>query len=84
MSHFFKKLFLGALVAVKSGFGWMNLTRKKYDITPQPLEGGKIDTTKWGLPPGKYKINIVACSEGLEESKKSNNVILYCKIINNK
>lgn len=79
MSRIFKKLFLGAFVAIKSKFALRKLSTKKYDIPPQQLVGSKLDTTKWGLPPGTYHITLVAHAEGLESSMHSNEITLIIK-----
>ena len=79
MTRLFKKMFLGAFVAVKSKFALRKLSAKKYDIPPQQLIEGKLDTTKWGLPPGVYHITVTAHAEGLESSIHSNEITLTIK-----
>lgn len=79
MSYLFKKLFMGALVAIQSKFALRKLRTKEIEIPPQEFIDGKLDTTKWGLPPGVYTITVVAHAEGMKSSNHSNEITLIIK-----
>lgn len=79
MSYIFNKLFVGAFAAIKQKFALRKLVTKKIVLPPLEMTDGKLDTSTWGLPPGAYRITVVACAEGIKDSVHSNEIILKIK-----